>query len=812
MRFSIVLLMAFISANQLVGQDCNSILLGEVVDFHDNTPLSNAVVNITGKNRNTISDKSGKFRFESLCDGVIELEISHPDCKSQFIAVTIEGDTYKKIRLEHHLEQLEEVKVVGDLVKRRTNSSQEKTLKLETIEQFSGKSIGDALKEIPGVASLNTGSNIVKPTIHGLNGSRVLILNEGVRMQDMEWGDEHAPNIDINGAGSISVIKGAATLQYGGDAIGGVILVSPQNTIRTDSLYGKTLLNGMTNGRGGNISSELIKTYENGWFFNTQASFKLLGDREAPDYVLSNTGAKEIGAKLSVGKRMFDWGWKAKYSFFDAELAILRASHIGNVDDLIRAINSGQPEVIRPFTYDIDVPRQEVTHHIASLDVYKRFQGLGKWSLQYDFQNNRRFEYDVRVGDDRDTPAIDLELKTHTLTSDFRWDANERYTFTAGVLARYQNNFANPATGVRRLIPDYDKYDLGGFLIAEYILTEKTMLDMGIRYDFNRIDSQKFYRTSRWLERQYDTDFEDIVIGTVRNGEVFLGEIDYTASDILANPVFNYHNFSGTAGFNYEPDTESNLRVNFALAQRAPNPSELFSDGLHHSASRIELGDLLITNETSSKLSASYEKNTERWGYTVEPYANFISDFIVLEPTGAEFTIRGAFPAWSYRQTDVRFIGIDLTGFTNFHEHWKTDHSFSLVKAKDVSEKQALINVPAANLRNKLTYKRPNWNDFEISIESLYMFRQNEFPPNITIFSPERQEEVELQINTPPPAYQLIGLNAKMVFPVFGKSKLTSVVLAENLMNINYRDYLNRQRFFADDLGRNISLQLKLNY
>ena len=253
-------------------------------------------------------------------------------------------------------------------------------------------------------------------------------------------------------------------------------------------------------------------------------------------------------------------------------------------------------------------------------------------------------------------------------------------------------------------------------------------------------------------------------------------------------------------------------RQNYALAQRAPNPSELFSDGLHHSAARIELGDLRISNESSHKLSASFENSSENWGYTINPYFNFISDFILLEPTDAETTNRGPFPVWNYRQTDARFFGIDITGFTKFNSYWKTNHSFSFVKAKDITENGAIINIPPANFRNGVTYLRSKWNDFEIGLESTYVFRQNEVPPNIMVFTPEQQQEVELEINTAPAAYHLLALNTKMKFSVFKNSTLTTTVIAENLLNTNYRDYLNRQRFFADDLGRNITLQLKLNY
>ena len=780
-------------------QECDHTLMGKVIDYHDQTPLEGATITVVGENIVTMSDDNGRYVIEGLCERSYELEVSHPECQTLFIPLQIEGDTTFDIKLEHHLEELEEVKVIGDALFDKTNSAQETSLALNTLEQYSAASLGEALKEVGGVSSLNTGANIVKPIIHGLNGSRVLVLNDGVRMQDMEWGAEHAPNIDINAAGSITVVKGASALQYGGDAIGGTIIMEPQRIFAKDTLFGKTLVNGVSNGRGGAIASELTKVNEKGWFVKGQGSYKRLGDQEAPDYVLSNTGVQEIGASLETGKHLFEWGFNARYAYYDAEIAILRASHIGNVDDLIRSINSGQPEIIRPFTYDLQNPRQKVTHHLGKFEFYKRFEGLGKWSFQYDFQNNRRFEFDIRVGEDRGKPSIDLKLTTHTVNTDFKWDANRDFQLHFGVMGRYQDNFANPDTGVRRLIPDYEKFDFGGFLISEYRWNQHWRLDGGIRYDFTRIDAKKFYQTSRWEERGYDEDFPDFVI-------------DDLGTQLLTNPVFDYSNVSATLGIQFSKNNNRTFRFNYAMSQRAPNPSEIFSDGLHHSAARIELGDLRIDSETSHKFSLSYDRQFKNWGYTLEPHANFITDFILLEPSGVELTLRGAFPVWSYRQINARILGVDASAYVNWAEHWQTDHRFSLVKGNDTQRDQALINIPSANLRNRLLYSRPEWKGFEIALRSDYVFRQNEFPPNIIVFSPEQQEEVLLEINTPPDAYHLLGLFGKMEFPLGEKTRLTTSLTINNILNTNYRDYLNRQRFFADDLGRNFIVQVKFNY
>ncbi|MGX1930345.1 TonB-dependent receptor [Flagellimonas sp. 2504JD4-2] len=799
MRAMLFIVLLTVIPLQGKSQECKDILKGQVTDYHSKTPLEGASVSIVDTNLEVMTDKEGRYNIPNLCQGQYQLEVSHPECTTVFIDVEVGGVTVFDIKLEHHLEELDEVNVVGDAINDKTNSAQEEKLKLKTLELYSSASLGDALKELGGVSSLNTGSNIVKPAIHGLNGSRVLILNDGVRMQDMEWGDEHAPNIDINAVGAVSVIKGASSLQYGGDAIGGVIIMEQARVPAKDTLYGKTLLNGMSNGRGGNITSELTKAFENGWFVKGQGSFKRLGDREAPDYILSNTGVQEIGASLQFGKRQFTWGWDARYSYFNTEIAILRASHIGNVDDLIRSINSGQPAIIRSFTYDLQNPRQEVTHHLGKLNFYKRFEGLGKWNVQYDFQNNRRFEFDIRRGERDNRASIDLELTTHTLTTDFKWDAKEGHQLQVGLLGRYQDNFANPDTGVRRLIPDYEKFDFGSFIIGEYQITDQLLLEGGVRYDFSRIDAKKFYRTTRWEERGYDAEFQDLVIEDL-------------GTQLLVNPIFNYHNVSATIGGYLEFNDDSSLKINYALAQRAPNPSELFSDGLHHSAARIELGDLRLGSETSNKVSVSYGKDFDNWGFVFEPFANWVNNFLLLEPSGVELNLRGAFPVWEYRQTDARLLGLDASIYSDWTNQLRTEHRFSLVKGRDISNNMPLINIPSANLRNKITFSRPEWKKFELSLESQYVFRQNEVPENIMVFSPEQQQDVLLEINTAPDTYHLLGLTSKLEFPFGHGTNLTTSLVVNNLLNTNYRDYLNRQRFFADDLGRNFIIQLKFNY
>ncbi|MCA0152962.1 TonB-dependent receptor [Winogradskyella vincentii] len=795
-----ILIVLFTLCTFSFAQKCDAVFLGELKDFHDNTPLVGATIFIKNLNKYTTSDVNGKFKIENLCNGKLTLIISHIGCETKTMNFNIVGDMFQNIELEHHIEELNEVSVKTTIEKKETKTAQETVIKSNILKKYSNLSIGDALKEVPGVSSINTGNTIVKPMVNGMYGSRLLILNNNVRLQDQEWGIEHAPNIDINSAGQISVIKGSGALAYGGDAVGGVIVVNPQRNIIVDSIYGKTIIGGQTNGRGLNINTSLNKTFASGWYANIQGSIKQNGDFEAPDYMLTNTGLKSNGITVQGGKKSFETGFEVFYSYLFNEIGILRSSHIGNIADLVNAINSHEPQVIDDFSYDINAPKQEVTHHLVKALYYRRFKNFGKLNLQYDYQNNQRFEFDVRVGDDKNKPALDLNLQTHTVLADVNLDSDLSRKVNFGLMGRYQNNFANPDTGVRRLIPDYDKYDFGIYATTELILGDKTTIDAGIRYDFNRIDAKKFYQTTRWEERGYDEDFEDIVI-------------DDLGTQLLTNPVFNYHNISASAGIKYDLNESSYLIGNYSLSSRPPNPSELFSDGLHHSAARIELGDLRLDQEISNRIALSYNFEHSGFNLLVETFYNRINDFMYLRPSGIEQTIRGAFPVWEFQQTQAELYGIDLTMGYSFNQNIEWQNKTAYIKGNDLSLDIDLIDIPAFNTINTVAYYNEDWNNFSASLTSEWVFEQTNYPDfNFETYIPTIDETVLVDISTPPPGYHLLHFYSDVTFDLSKKTNLNIGLSVNNLLNTSYRAYLNRLRYFADDLGRNITLQLQINY
>lgn len=745
------------------------------------------------------SDALGNYYADNLPFGNIKIYISHIGYQSLDTIIDLKSDLKLDFKLKLNTTKLQEI-IIQQKTTSTTKSVVEQQLKIETIEKYSNQSLGDALKEIAGVSTLKTGNSVVKPIINGLYGSRVPIINNGVRLEDQQWGSEHAPNFDLNSASKITVIKGASGLQYSGDAIGGLIIIEPLK-LKKDTLFGKTIFNYDSNGKGGSVSSNIHKGNNQGFSWNALATFKYMGDKEAPDYVLSNSGNRNASFSGDVKYSGKKYEATAFYSYYKSTIGILSASHTGNVNDLYNSINNKVPSVINDFNYNIKNPKQEVEHQILKFNYNYYFNESETLSLQYHFQNNNRLEYDLRRGNYKDIPALDLNLQTNSLHVDYKKSTHD-WNLKSGMSATLQNNYADPATGIRPLIPNYDKIDFGVYGTASYNFSEMLTIDSGLRYDFSRIDATKYYQKSRWAERDYDEEFPEFVVG------------DYD-SQWLTKPSFTYHNFSASAGFHKKMDNNWQLFTNVSFASRNPNPSELFSDGLHHSTGVIELGDLNLKKEKATKLSVTLQKKYNGFSFEINPYINSIQEYIFLKPVGFESTIRGAFPVWEYQQTNARLLGIDVQTRWDIAKQWQHSFSLAYVNGKETSKDEPLIDMPPLNINNKIRFSKNEWKNLVLELKSEVVFQQKQFSDNnfyTKIIENNEFVDVLVNISTPPPAYHLVHFYSEMQFNTFKKSTTTVAFAIQNIFDVSYRDYLNRQRFFADEIGRSFQIQLKFNY
>ena len=776
-------------------QNCNNRLSIQVIDLHDGTPLENATVHTSGLKGTT--DFDGNLIFENLCEDTYVFTISHEDCESVVQTVDIKKDTFRKIRLEHHLNELEEIMVISD---NRNNSKTlfENKISKEVLDDYNSRTIGDVLKTVTGVSTLNSGSYLAKPVINGLHSSRVILINNGVRLEDQEWGIEHAPSIDINSIDKISIIKGASALKYAGDAIGGVIIADTSREKLLDSIYGNITTNLQSNGRGGGLSTNYTKTISNGWHYKFQGTFKKMGDYETPNYVMTNTGFSEYNLSLKAGLNRIDHGFDVYYSLFSNRLGILRSSHAHTAIDIINAIENEVPGVIEDFSYDINIPSQKISHHLIKVRGFKNFD-FGKLSMRYDFQSNDRKEYDIRRGG-RNNPALDLNLQTHSIALDLESKFDNSSNLKSGISARYQKNFPDPATGVKRIIPDYKKYDFSLYSVFDIGLSNDWFLEAGIRYDFSHIDAYKYYRTSLWEARNYDELFPEFVVEDL-------------GLNTLTNPKFTFNNISTNLGARYSIDNSQNLYFNYSISSRKPNPSELFSEGLHHSSARIEIGDLSFTSEVGHNFSLTYNVANEKSNLTVNSFANYVDDFIYIIPVDLMPTIAGVFPYWEYKQDDAKLFGFDLKYDRQYFTNFFIGHQISIIKGYERDDDKPLINMPPVNLKNQISYSIPELNNLNLSLESEYVFRQNEYPNNnFDVFIPTDDTYATLDTSTPPGAYHLLNFASSIGFKSENGGNYKINLRIENLLNHHYKNYLNRLRYFTHEMGRNIMLSVSYNY
>lgn len=777
MRIYLLFFLLFLLSAQSGMAQCTLRFSGKVADADTKEWLIKATIEIPEIGRKVITNEQGEFVFEGLCPGHYDILISHAGCETLNTHIHIKDDFRQQYLLAHAATSLSNVTVVG--VTQNTVKGDE--LKGKNLESVKGLSLGESLKRITGVSVLQTGTNIYKPVIHGLHSNRVLILNNGIRQEGQQWGNEHAPEVDPYIANRISVIKGAATMRYGGDAIGGVILVEPKLLRVAPGTGGELNLAAFSNNRMGVLSGiiEGNLTRHPAFSWRIQGTVKRGGNARTPHYWLDNSGVEEVNFSATAGWRKNNRGTELFYSQFNTRLAIFSGSHIGNVTDLINAINSNEPpDYIRNagFSYTIERPYQKVQHHLLKSKTYWNTGKIGRLNVVASFQYNNRMEYDKkRFQSSEDVPQLDLSIAT--AGTDIVWDhfTWKGFRGTIGVSGIFQDNQYS-----RRLfIPNYQSLNTGAFWIEKWE-KNKWQIEGGVRYDY-----RNFYNTTDNAGRLY--------------------------------PDRDYSSLSGNTGVNYRITQKAKISFSASSAWRAPNVNELYSDGLHHGAARIEKGDSSLSPERANSLMAGLSIESGKWTIEVGLYNKWIDDFIFLQPTyPPQLTIRGAFPSFRFSQTNARLSGADISigyAFTH-HLHW--NGKASILRAWNRTAGEWLIQMPADRFENELEYSFRNGRLFKESYAKLSLQqvrRQTRVPANgvIEITRPDGSKYTASDYAPPPGGYFLAGLELGSQVDWFSKN-LTITLSATNLFNRAYRDYMNAFRYYADEMGRNISLRIKMPF
>jgi iron complex outermembrane receptor protein len=799
---SIVLLCGWLMCFSAYAQESTcSATIGGTVQSDSEETLAGATVSIDSAGRSLATGRDGRFAFHNVCMGEHILVVQFIGYKRQEIRVRVNGNVNLDIILQPDATQLSEV-VVQDRPLNTEHSQNFTTLNQKQLDESSGKSLGEMLKDVPGVNSVQAGPGIFKPVIHGVHSQRILILNYGIRQEGQQWGAEHAPEIDPFIASNIVVIKDASAIKYGTDALGGVIVINPAPLPEQPGLGGSFNTVLQSNGRSATISGLLeggIKNHD-GWGWRIQGTGKRSGDFNTPDYSLTNTGVKELNFSAAAGYHREHAGFEVFFSHFQTELGILKGTSISNLDDLVNAMERSTPQYTGDFSYSIGEPRQDVSHNLLKLNGHI-VTDHGEWRIQYGFQNNNRKEYDIRIGSLSKLPAIDLQLNTHTLETEWETTKTDKRSTCLGVTGMYQDNNNIPGTQRIPFIPNFNNISAGLFGISKFYLKDIT-IDVGARYDY------RYYTVS-----------------------------GYDFKNTLYKSTLRFHNASATLGGTWQIGQTQRLSINVSSAWRPPHVAELYSLGTHQSAASIEYGlllndstnevmdihDVSFKNEQAVKWVNTYQREWKHFKVELSAYANYIFNYIYLRPEGITQNVRGTYPYFRYTQTNALFMGTDLSATWILNPHWKLTPQASLLWASDETNHDYLIFTPSNRYELNLRYEPSAEAIKNVFVESKvkYIARQTRAPRTITVrelkeavdqdTDPLQGSNANFDFMDAPNGYWLWNVAAGFSIPA-GKGRYDFRVASENTLNTRYREYTNRFRYYADDLGRNILISLKYTF
>ena len=719
-------------------------LLGE----HDSEPLSFGTVFAESDQIGVVADSSGYFQLTGLTDGPQILVFSHIGCDGETLEIDLRRDTQLTVYLHHHDNYVETVTVAARAYERYRQEQ----------DELATEELGDALEELTGVSTLRTGTAAAKPVYDGLYGNRLSIQNNGIAQSGQQWGNDHSPEIDPWTAAYVRIIEGVEALRYAGPTAGATVLIEPAPLRQTEDFSGKAAYTFQSNGLGNVLNARVSNGGKTA--YRLSLTGKLRGDRRAPGYYLRNTGRRELDAALQLARFHSDrWTSRLYLSTFNAEIGILRGAHVGNLTDLEAAIEREVPFFTEDeFTYRLESPRQRVNHQLLKAETEYRPNDDNRFTLRYGGQLNDRKEFDVRRGGRSDTPALSLYQWTHFVEGGWHRELGPGQHLDANLQYEYVTNDNQPETGILPLIPDYNSSRASGYL-AYHRELDRFQFHAGARYDRQLLEAITINRQLQDIER-----------------------FDHA-----------YNLLGGSAEARWQITDAVSLRAGATYRERAPQINELYSGGLHQGVSGIEEGNRELGVERSLKTSASLYLSGSRMGLNAIAFYQPISNYIFLEPQ-SEFrlTIRGAFPLFQYRSVDALLYGVNLQGYYQINETLKLTGALAQVRATERRTGAGLVFIPPLNFRGGLQY-RPDgrWSGWEFSSEVYVTSRQNNLEP-------------EQDFLAPPTGYALWGLSVHYDWPLRNERSLSLRLAGTNMLNTRYRDYLDRQRYFADAPGANV--------
>jgi len=707
-----------------------------VLDSMDNHPVANCTVHFIDSDQSFITNKEGKIQFTPLTTGNVSVKLTavgyrvfHGDISFRTPFITL--------RLKaNHLDMHEVTVSSGATVLKNKNPFHVETRKLSDLNAISSINLGELMGKIPGVYSASLGNGISKPVIRGMQGMRIVTLLNGLRLEGQQWGGDHGIGLTSLGISSVEVIKGPATLLYGADALGGVVYLvdAPFTASYTRSV--EAGIDAFANSMGGRAQVMFRESYQRfRWLmafnYSNHADFQLPSGRFA-----KNSRFNDLGAKLSMsysGQRSL---FALRYTMSHSVAGIPGHTHDSTATPMTFQVED------RGRFYEL--PAQFFQNHLLQTSAHW-YRDKSDLNIMVGGTANRLIEYDEKVT----IPSLSMLLFNGIAQAKWTYKWNPKVRWISGLQSMMQNN-TNALNASDTLIPNARVLDAGVFTTLTADLG-KWNIQGGVRYDFRGL--------------------------TV---------------DLSSQRRLNYQGLNGSLGAVWASG-KTVLRTNASSGFRAPHLTELYSNGYHHGALRYEVGREDLKPEKAFQLDLTLERHSEHSVVVVNPFANYIRDYIYLQPMD---TLMDGIPAFSYVQNNqVLFYGIDV-GF-HFHPHfahglhWEVSASYIAVNSLGDS---SVSLIPQPRLMNTLRY--------ELNLGK--KIRLKDVVLQSTLMGPQNQVAFNESTSN---AYHVLDAAFSVIFGK--KEEFTLKMGGRNLLNTAYIDHLSRLKNIQMPFpGRNVYFSL----
>ena len=512
---------------------------------------------------------------------------------------------------------LDAVQVTGNPLGNKELAQPGQALSGDALLLRRGGSVGETVEGLPGIAATSFGPNASRPTIRGLDGERVRMLNNaGGSLDVSSLSYDHAVPVDPLVVDRIEVLRGAAALLYGGNAIGGVVNTI-DNRIPRSPAKG---LSGATELRIGGSANEralaaVLDGGEGAWAWHADASRRLADDQRTPLFTAPD------------GHRMDH----VRNSASASRSAALGGSWLGR--DGYAGLSFDDYRNDYGVTVEPDVKIAMQRQRVAGAGEWRWSEGLLR-KLQWQF-SHARYQHDEIEGDGA------LGTRFAQRGSELRLQAEHAPLAGArGVLGWQLEQGRFEVQGEEALMPS-NRNRAQGLFILEQWSDGPWQLGLGARRDQVRVRS--------------DGDAAD-------------------AADARFGPAaerrFSPASASASLGWHPLPDLGLSLNVNHS--ERAPSAGELFASGVHVATGAFEQGDASLGLEHASGLDLGMHWKHTSGSVELNAYRTRFKDYIALRATGATVAGEGEelLPVYAYQAVAARLQGLELSLQQDLSTSW----------------------------------------------------------------------------------------------------------------------------------------------